>query len=105
MEASRRDRILSSTDCIVAYQFRDTIIPELTTKEFADMFAQTLAYELFAAVPTDQFSQNRLGMFRILVRQVCARQFSHAIRSGRASRSYRLDCGHVRRLRNSFIIT
>jgi predicted helicase len=29
--------------------FRDTLIPELDEKQFADMFAQTLAYGLFAA--------------------------------------------------------
>ena len=29
--------------------FRETLIPELDEKQFADMFAQTLAYGLFAA--------------------------------------------------------
>jgi predicted helicase len=41
--------------------FRETLIPDLDEKQFADMFAQTLAYGLFAArvhaPPTKEFSR------------------------------------------------
>jgi predicted helicase len=48
--------------------FRDTLIPDLTETEFADMFAQTLAYGLFAArihAPANRVFAREMAAFNL----------------------------------------
>lgn len=48
--------------------FRETLIPDLAETEFADMFAQTLAYGLFAArihAPTNREFSREMAAFRL----------------------------------------